>query len=52
MDEYAVWLAIMKHCEQNPMEDQYGATVAVWIPYIMENDSNVLKQFLEFHKGR
>ena len=52
IDEYAVWLAIMKHCEQNPMEDQYGATVAVWIPYILENDPNVLKLFLEFHKGR
>ena len=52
IDEYAVWLAIMKHCEQHPMEDQYGATVAVWIPVIMENDPNVLKRFLEIHKGR
>ena len=52
IDEYGVWRAIMKHCEQHPMDDQYAATVSVWMPVIMKNDPNVLKQFLEFHMGR
>ena len=52
IDEDGVWLAIMKHREQHPMDDQYAATVSVWMPVIMKNDPNVLKQFLEFHMGR
>ena len=52
IDEDGVWLAIMKHCEQNPMDDQYAATVSVWMPVIMKHDPNVMKQFLELHMGR
>jgi hypothetical protein len=52
IDEYGVWLAIMKHCEQHPMDDQYAAIVSVWLPVIMGNDPTALKRFLELHKGR
>lgn len=51
-DEDGVWLAIMKHCEQHPMDSQYSATVSVWIPVITENDPNVVMRFLELHEGR